>query len=113
MNVRHMDNYAVRIRALVKPTQSGPYRFSVSTEGIAELSLSPSENPFEAVVVVGAGEEKSDVIYLEAGKTYYMESLFVENGAMDACRIGWILPDGREESIGNKYLAPYLAHEKN
>lgn len=102
MNVR--DNYGVRIRGCLHPTQSGSYRFWIAGDDECQLWLSPNNQPLQKRLIAHAPawtapqewtrytEQQSVVIELTAGVAYYIEALHKEGNGGDHISVAWTGP---------------------
>lgn len=103
------DDIAGRIRGYVTAPLTGNYRFYIAADDQAELWVSSDDNPANRRMVAFCPfwvtlrnwsyylEQTSDPIPLLAGKRYYVEALYKEEGGDDHCSVGWMLPDARFE----------------
>lgn len=102
-------NYGQRIRTYVVPPTNGLYTFWVASDDVSQLSLSPDENPSNAVTiayVVGSvasrawtaqTNQRSAAIPLEKGRRYFLQGLMQQGAGGDNFAVRWQLPDGRIE----------------
>ncbi|MEM6764825.1 MAG: PA14 domain-containing protein [Bacteroidota bacterium] len=115
------DYYGTRVRGYICPPVSGIYKLKIASDDNGELWLSTddkAENKYKIAFVKGwtypgeynkYPEQISAGIYLEAGKTYYIEALMKETAAEDNLSVAWELPNGQEEApIDGKHLSPYV-----
>ncbi|MBC5772972.1 T9SS type A sorting domain-containing protein [Pontibacter sp. KCTC 32443] len=113
------NSYGQRIRGYVTAPVTGNYTFWISSDDLAELYLSTSEDPAKKVKIAAVtawtgsrewtkySNQKSVSIALTAGKRYYIEALHLEGAGDDHVAIGWTLPNGTQERpIPGKYLSP-------
>jgi hypothetical protein len=113
------DNYGSRVRGYVLPPATGDYVFWICTDDGGELWLSTDESPANKRKIASVpgwagpeeweknGAQKSGPVKLEAGKRYYIEGLQKEGQGGDHLRVGWQLPDGKQERpIPGSRLAP-------
>ncbi|MBI1372117.1 MAG: protein kinase [Phycisphaera sp.] len=109
------DNYAQRMHGYIYPPVTGAYTFYLSSDDGAQLSLSTDDTPANAAVIAerpGAGSwddwsVQSKPIQLQAGKRYYISALHKEGNGGDHLRVGWTLPDGRDQRpIPGEFLSP-------
>lgn len=106
------QNYGLRYRGFVHPTISGNYQFRVCANSHGQVFLSTDADPAHKALIV---EHKESVIFTDecqssipksanigliAGKAYYIEALFKEDGTKPFAwmRVGWIGPDSVEVS---------------
>jgi hypothetical protein len=114
------DNYGVRIRGYIHPGTSGTYTFWTASDDASSVLLSTDDNPENATRIcyvsgwTNATEwtketnQKSASIQLEAGKAYYMESLFKEGTGGDNHSVAWQIEGGKREVIGSDFISFYL-----
>jgi hypothetical protein len=121
------DSYATRVRGYLYPPADGDYTFWISSDNESELFLSTDDNPANVVMiatVMGTTTEgwtnplqwtkypgqKSDVIYLEADKRYYVEVAATEGGGGDNLAVGWGGPviGAGPVVIEGQYLSPWI-----
>ncbi|MDZ4200359.1 MAG: LamG-like jellyroll fold domain-containing protein, partial [Kiritimatiellia bacterium] len=103
------NEYGTRMRGYIHPPVSGDYRFWIAADDSCELWLSTDENPTNMALIAystahtGSREwekyatQKSGLVTLEAGKTYYIEALHKEGWGGDHLAVGWQLPGGALE----------------
>ncbi len=125
------DNFGARIRGSLTAPATGMYRFWITADHAAELWISNDSeevNTFRRATVtaptafrgwteIGAG--KSDFLWLEAGKQYYIEVRHKEATGADHVSVGWLKPgDGGvdptddtapTEVVPSFVLSPYVA----
>ena len=115
------DNYGTRMSGFICPPATGTYTFWVSANGKAELWLSTNEEIANRQRIASVRDEtdpnqwnkfpeqKSADVYLEKGRTYYIEALMKETTDEDHLSVGWKLPGGQlERPILGKSLVPFL-----
>jgi autotransporter-associated beta strand protein len=99
------DNYGSRIRAFLAPTNSGSFRFYISSDDDSQLKFSATTNPASAFVIASVSANAANYlqwdksasqiatpISLVAGQKYYLEALHKEGGGSDHVEAGWIIP---------------------
>ncbi len=103
------DNYGQHIYAWITPPQTGEYTFWVAGDDNCRLFLSSDEEEGNAELIaevpgwtnVGEWEkypeQRSEPIFLEEGKTYYLSALMKEAFGGDFVAVRWRLPDGTME----------------
>lgn len=116
------DDYGVRVSGWLIAPQTGDYTFYIASDDNGQLKLSTDSLPenlsAEPIAFVPDWsdsrqfdkypEQTSVPIYLEAGKKYYIETLFKEGAGGDNMAIAWKLPDGTIETpIPSSRLAFY------
>ena len=111
------DNYGQRIHGYILAPSTGEYTFWISGDNNCQLFLSSSSNKDEAVLIAETPEwtgrrewtkyssQKSDKIYLESGRYYYISALMKEGTGSDHLAVRWQMPDNTiEEPIPNSRL---------
>jgi hypothetical protein len=101
------DQYAMRMRTLLTPVESGSYRFAVSGDDDARLFLNPiGDDPIGArQIAYVAGwttyrqfdryaSQRSEWFDLEAGRPYYVEVIGKEGSLGDHFSVAWEQRDG-------------------
>ena len=109
------DDYGVRVRGYLVPTQSGKYRFAVCVDDSAEFWLSTDDTPtnLRKLITLDSLVETwdyrtdllSEACELVAGKRYYVEALMKEGNGFDYLRVGWAVPGSDQPVIID---APFL-----
>ena len=117
--VNNRDNYGVRLRGYLYPSVSGNYRFWIAADEVGELYLSRDRSAANAVKIASTSSwtpsrqwdwyasQKSAEIYLEVGKSYYIEALMKEQGGADNLSVAWQVAGGVRDLITEPYLCPY------
>ncbi len=114
------DNMGARIRGYICPPISGNYRFYLAGDDGVELYLSTNDNPANKVKIAGYigwtgyrewdkyPTQKSALINLQVGQSYYVEVLHKNGGGGDNVSVKWDMPNGVTETpiLGSR-LAPY------
>ena len=116
------DFFVARILGYICPPQTGNYTFWISGDQATRLTLSTDANPANAQLIAYSfnptnfheynkyATQKSALIYLEAGKKYYIEAQHAEFWGGDYVTVSWQLPDGTfEGSIPGNRLSPYVS----
>ncbi|MBO9699517.1 MAG: hypothetical protein J7604_04860 [Sporocytophaga sp.] len=116
-----MDNYGTRISGYIYPPTSGIYYFWIASDEQGELWLSKDDSIEHKAKIAYVptssffqewskfSEQKSEGIFMEAGKKYYIEALHKESLKIDHISVGWRLPDGTlERPIPGNRLSPYI-----
>ena len=114
-----ITKYGVRTRGYLCAPLSGNYIFTLRSDNTADLWISTDGNPNHRDVIAyvsfgGPGltnrslvTRNSSPIYLEKGKTYYIEARVRDRGGDQATSIGWTLPSGASQTaIPGDYLSP-------
>lgn len=117
-------NYGSRIRGYIHAPASGDYVFWISGDDQAELWLSEDESPSNKRKIAEAKNnssmrqwekhphQKSEEIWLEKGRKYYIEVLHKENEGGDHVAVGWRLADGTfERPIPCYRLSPFVPEQ--
>lgn len=98
------DQYGSRIRALIKPTVSGYYTFYLAANDDAQLLLGTDATPAGAVQIASVNgwtyynqwnkyaSQESEPAFLEAGVSYYIETLHKEDSGSDHVQVAWTGP---------------------
>jgi len=120
------EHYGTRLRGYLCPPMSGDYTFWISSDDRGELWLSTDDSPTNINLIAEVPgwthsrvwdkypEQQSVSIYLEKGKTYYVEAYMKEHEGLDNLAVGWQLPDGlMERPILGTSLSPYFEPESN
>ncbi|WP_190300464.1 MBG domain-containing protein [Rufibacter hautae] len=115
------DNYFARVRAYLLVPISGEYRFHLTADDRAEVRLSPDEDPSKMARIAylrratKAGRyhdfasQQSELIYLEAGRRYYIEAVMREFRFKDHLSVAWTKPNGTMEVIPGANLIPFTS----
>jgi len=104
------ENYGQRIRATFVAPVTGNYRFWIASDDASALFLSTDDRPANRRQIAGVtswtssrnweanAEQRSELIPLVSGQTYYIEALHKEGGGGDNLAVRWLRPDGRDEA---------------
>jgi hypothetical protein len=111
------DNYGQRMHGLLKAPATGNFVFWISSDDSGQLLISPDENPenLQPIAEVNGWthsrewhkfqEQKSQPVYLEEGKFYFVMALMKEGTGGDNLAIRWQWPDGTmDEPISAEHL---------
>lgn len=114
------DNYGQRMHGYIIPPVSGGYTFWITSDDASALYLSTDENPTNQALIAYAtsatgwrnwtsqGNQRSAVVFLTAGKRYYISALQKEGGGEDYVSVRWLRPDGMDEGpIPASYMMPF------
>ena len=106
-SVNAANVFGLRLTGFVVPPQTGEYRFYLSADNQAQLSVSTDANPDNGRVVATtpiwqpAGEWEtlpagsiSQPLHLVGGQRYWVETILVDNGGVDHVSVAWQLPGG-------------------
>ena len=115
-----LDNIGYRVRGYISPSVTGAYTFYIASDDNSELLLSTSRSESNKVRIAtvtdwtGSREwikqpnQKSTVITLTAGQSYYIEALMKEGDGGDNLAVGWTGPGiSTITVIAGQYLSPY------
>jgi YVTN family beta-propeller protein len=120
--VNQADNYGQRIRGWLHPLVSGQYRLAIAGDDEAQLRLSTTDKPANAVLIarVPSGlyadsrqwnkypEQTSAFVTLVAGQRYYIEALHKEGIGGDNLAVGWQVPGSTTTTvIDSPHLSPW------
>ncbi|EDY82002.1 conserved hypothetical protein [Verrucomicrobiia bacterium DG1235] len=114
------DHYGARVRAYLHPPETGNYRFYVSANEFAKVSIDLNGDNFENIteIIETGGPTKSKVwdqrsdqastlIPLQKGKRYAIELLHREIQDGEHATLAWQLPNSEEISpISTAYVSP-------
>ena len=108
-----------RINGFLHAPETGPYQFFLSADDSAELWLSNSADPSDRRLIASVdsatgqrewdaqASQSSEVIFLAAGQTYYIEALHKDSSGADHLAVGWVQPgETTIEVIDGQYLSP-------
>ena len=118
--------YGSRLRGYVHPPVTGNYTFYLASDDGGALYLSTDEYPATKQLIATEpqwggsrdwfgtdrrpnGENISDPVFLEAGRSYYLEALHKEGGGGDNIAVAWQIPGGPFEGpIPANRISPFL-----
>ncbi len=125
------DDFVARIRGTLTAPLTGSYRFWITADDVAELWISNDHEevgslrrarvtaPTSSRGWAEAGAGKSDFLWLEAGKPYYIEVRHKESSGADHVSVGWLKPGeggvdptaatAATEVVPSFVLSPYSA----
>ncbi len=114
------DNYGQRFRAYLCPPRTGYYNFWILSDDESNLYISPDDNPASRSRIAFApsntgpswytfDSQRSNEIYLEGGRRYFIESVHREGWGSDYMAVGWTGPfmNATPQVIEQQYLIPY------
>ena len=120
------SNNGERIFGFVHPLRSGGYKFAITSDDASELWLSPNEDPASAKMIArvyspteSAWTRKgdfnkysgqiSDLITLQSGKKYYIESLSKQGSGLAHVAVYWSYSSSNSEFeiISSNYLSTF------
>ncbi|MHA3775303.1 DUF1800 family protein [Verrucomicrobiota bacterium sgz303538] len=116
-------NLGERLRGYLVAPATGAYQFSLTGDDSAELWVSNDDEPINsfrraAVSAPGTGFQdwanaaKSELLWLEAGRRYYVEVLHKQSGGASHVSVGWIVPGSGATTpsvVPGFALSPYVA----
>lgn len=85
------SNSGQRIRGYLLPPETGSYTFSTFFDDFGRLRVSSGASPDNLQEVTGK-------VHLTKGQAYFLEILHREASGTGTFSVGWILPDGTQES---------------
>lgn len=116
------DNYGQHMYTWIKPPATGKYTFWIAGDDNCQLLLSPDENTSNGVLIAEVPEwtpprdwnrfsvQRSEQIFLEQGKYYFLSALMKEGGGSDNLAVRWQLPSGQIDGpISTQYC--FLPHQ--
>lgn len=110
-----------RMRGDLHPQVTGDYRFWIASDNSSELWLSVNADPAKAREVASVPRyqwvsprewsqfpsQRSELIHLEAGKTYYIEALQEQTTGNENLSVAWEGPGLKRAVISGRYLTPW------
>lgn len=125
------DNFGTYTQGFIEAPMSGDYQFYLASDDAAEFWLSDGLQPvdrsggtpaaFEPQCCTGSvssaeglftgarlEQRRSEPVTLEKGQKYYFEVLQKEGSGGAWWRLGWTKPNGVQEQIPTKVVAPYV-----
>ena len=116
------DHYGDRLRGQLFAPTTGEYTFYIAGDETAELWLSNSADAANKLLIASVlsptlsrewtrfPSQRSSVVNLVAGQSYYIEALHKESTGIDHLAVAWTRPGQSSiEIIEGQYLAPVLA----
>jgi YD repeat-containing protein len=101
-----------RVRSYIHPTVSGYYNFHLTSDGASELWLSKDDHIANAKQIAythNSGRhghhDRSGATWLEAGETYYLETIYKEHRSADYLKVEWCSDEVDLEVIGGENLS--------
>lgn len=110
-DVNALDNYGVRVRGFIVPSETGNYTFTLTSDDDGDFYLSTDESSLNKQLLAevngwtGVTEynkyssQTSSQVYLEAGKRYYTELAMKEGGGGDHFQVYWQTPSNSTRTI--------------
>ena len=116
------EYHLTRMRAWLRPAVTGEYAFWTASDNSSELWLSPSEDPSKARRIASIPRygwalprewskypsQRSETIWLNAGKSYYIEALQEQTTIGDNLAVAWQGPNFNQRVIDSNYLTPWV-----
>lgn len=111
-------HYLTRMRGFLHAPTDGEYTFWIAADDEAELLLSNDADPTHARKIAFApratwprewdrySQQKSEPVFLEAGKTYYIEAVQRQWRGHDCLGVAWEGPGVNQSIIDGQYLTP-------
>jgi signal transduction histidine kinase len=112
--------YLARMRGYLRPPSSGDYSFFIASDNSSELWLSTDDSPSRAKKIAFLSRfqwvqprewtryqsQRSEPIWLQAGKTYYIEALHEQTTMGDNLAVAWQGPGLKRSVIDGRYVRP-------
>ena len=124
--LHNSNNNGERVFGFLHPLKSGEYKFAITSDDTSELWLSPNEDPAFAKIIARVysptesawtrkgdfskySDQKSELITLQSGKKYYIESLSKQGSGLAHVAVYWSYSSSNSEFeiISSKYLSPF------
>jgi len=118
------DIYGIRMRGYIVPSITGKYNLYIASDDNGELWLSETDQPGHKDKIAQVPgwtfakewnkyrSQKSELLYLKAGKKYYFEALMKEGKGSDNLAIGWTGPGIKPVTIiGSANISSYHARK--
>lgn len=126
VSFKHEVQYAERLFGFLLPSQSGRYKFSISSADSSELWLSSDSKVGNAKLIAYAGEKMdsrkanqnlgsiSEGIELCSGRKYFIEALHIGQSKGSFISVQWKQPGATTFiSIGEELLLPFFHNDFN
>lgn len=115
------DYYLTRMRGYLRPMVTGAYSFWIASDNSSELWLSTDTRPSQSRKIafiprfnwVAPREwsrfpsQHSEPVFLQAGKSYYIEAIQEQTTVGDNLAVAWQGPGMEQSVIDGRYLTPY------
>jgi hypothetical protein len=111
------DNYGQQMHGLIKAPATGNFIFWISSDDHGQLYISTDRDPSNLKMIAEVpgwtqsrewgkySQQKSEPVYLEEGKFYYIKAMMKEGGGGDNLAVRWQWPDGKiEEPVSAEHL---------
>ncbi|MEQ1825597.1 MAG: PA14 domain-containing protein [Pirellula sp.] len=119
--INQADNFGERLRGWLHPPATGDYTFFIAGDDSAELWLSNSADsqnkqliatvpsPTLANEWTAFPSQRSGIVKLVTGQSYYVEVLHKDGTGSDHVNVGWLAPSAPSiEAIDRIFLSPVL-----
>jgi hypothetical protein len=114
------EYYLARVRGYLHPPATGKYTFWIASDDSSELWLSEDGSPAKARRIASVGSvrwtearqwtrypsQQSSEIWLESGRSYYIEALHQQSTRMECLAVAWQGPGTERKVIDGQYLSP-------
>lgn len=120
----YADNYGVRVRGYITPSETGTYLFNLTCDDNGEVYLSTDANAANKSLIANVADwtnptehtkfasQTSSSINLVAGQNYYVELLLKEGGGGDHFQVYWQTPSNSTWTIiPGSNLRPFSCFE--
>jgi hypothetical protein len=115
------EYYLARMRGFLHPPVTGKYTFWIASDDGSELWLSRNDSPSQArkIASLGVGRwtepgqwtrhasQQSVAVQLQAGRSYYIEALHMQNIGKDCLAVAWRGPGIERSVIEGRFLTPW------
>ena len=112
--------YVARFRGYLHPPVTGLYHFAIASDDSSQLLLATDNTPASRRIIARVlsytrqrdwsrtTPQRSDGIFLEAGRAYYIEAVHQQAGGATHLSVAWEGPDLPLDVIPGKYLSPWV-----
>ena len=114
------EYYLARVRGYLRPPATGEYSFWIASDNSSELWLSADHTPSRARKIASLSRfewvaprewshfpsQHSESIWLQAGRTYYIEALHEQTTVGENLAVAWQGPGLERSVIDGRYLTP-------
>jgi signal transduction histidine kinase len=115
------EYHLTRMRGYLHPPVSGQYTFWISSDNSSELWLSTDAERSKMRKIASVARyqwtlvrewakfpsQRSESLWLDAGKSYYIEALQEQTGGGDNLAVAWQGPEQNQSVIAAKFLTPW------
>ena len=125
-------NNGERIFGFLHPLKTGEYKFAITSDDASELWLSPNEDPASCMMIARVysphesawtrkgdfnkySDQISDLITLQSGKKYYIESLSKQASGLAHVAVYWSYSSSNSEFeiISSRYLSSFSGSKRH